>query len=400
MGGKVWVCDDEGSTRFPVFTRGNVGEVFSEAVSPLTWSAYGRHAWEPGWRDAFCEIGLFTADEFKPAGQCEIVACFGGYVYINMSVTRVLAVRIPGLSVDAIDKSFFGDSPGVPPYRPDPRDENSERAAQARIWLASLFAIDPKPLADQDRDAVDALLKLRPNFGAMSDGQLLDYFRSLRARARSTFKRHLINTYGANVLVSVIAQIAQAAGAGDLAAKVTAGVGDVDSALQSFELWKLSRNVRSSAVLADAFERGIAGLLDRLRASDDRAARGFLAQWDAFIDRWGCIGPNVWEFRSPTYRSNPEIALQMLDRARRAPEASSPGARTAMLIADREAATSEIAGRVANNAEVHSQFTAAARSAGNYSAARERSKMSCTLLVDEACSAMRELGQRLASDHP
>ena len=40
MGNKVWVCDDEPSARYPVYTRGNVGEVFVEAVSPLTWMIY------------------------------------------------------------------------------------------------------------------------------------------------------------------------------------------------------------------------------------------------------------------------------------------------------------------------------------------------------------------------
>jgi hypothetical protein len=39
MGEKIWVCDDEVSNRFSVYTRGNVGEVFSVAASPLGWSA-------------------------------------------------------------------------------------------------------------------------------------------------------------------------------------------------------------------------------------------------------------------------------------------------------------------------------------------------------------------------
>jgi pyruvate,water dikinase len=393
--GKVWVCDDDGSARFPVFTRGNVGEVFTDAVSPLTWSAYGPHAWEAGWRDAFCEIGLFTLDEFKPAGECEIVGCFGGYVYINMSVTRVLAVRIPGLTVEAIDRSLFGDYADVPPYRADPRDENAERTAQAGAWLASLFTTNPKPVTDQDRGRLDALLGRRPNFATMSDAQLLDYFRSLRGEARSLFKRHVLNTYGGNVLASVVAQIAQAVGAGDLAAKVTAAIGDVDSARQSFELWELSRQVKFSPVLGAAFDQGVDGLLERLRGSMNPAARSFLAQWDAFIDRWGFIGPSVWEFRSPTYCSDPEIPLRMLDRARRAPDSSAPSARAATLIAEREAAIAEVAGRLAGNTEVHGQFMGAARSVGNYLAARERSKMHCTRVIDEARTPMRVLGQRL-----
>jgi rifampicin phosphotransferase len=395
MGNKVWVCDDEASTRFPVYTRGNVGEVFVEAASPLTWSAYGPYAWEAGWRDAFYEIGLFTPDEFRPAGQCEIVGCFGGYVYINMSVTRVLAVRIPGMTIEAIDKSLFGDYPDVPPYRADPRDQNAERTAAVSVWLKSLFTTDPKPVTNQDRVRLDALLARRPDFATLSDAQLLGYFRSLRPEGRHLFKRHVLNSRGATVLTSVILRICQAVGAADLAPNVTAAIGDVDSAGQSFELWELSRQVKSSPVVAVAFDQGVDGSLDRLRASGDPGAKRFLDQWEAFIDRWGFIGPSVWEFRSPTYRTHPEIALRMLDRARQAPDSSSPNARVATLIAEREAAIAGVSGRLAGKAEVQGQFMGAARSAGNYLAARERGKMHCTLLIDEARAAVRELGQRL-----
>jgi pyruvate,water dikinase len=103
----------------------------------------------------------------------------------------------------------------------------------------------------------------------------------------------------------------------------------------------------------------------------------------------------VWEFRSPTYRSNPEIPLRMLDRARRAPDSSAPSTRAATLIAEREAAIGEIASRLAGNAQAREQFIGAARSAANYLAARERSKKHCTLLNDAARAPMRELGQRL-----
>ena len=146
MRAKVWVCDDEGSARFPVFTRGNVGEVFSEAVSPLTWSTYGaalRGSSAGATRSTRWACSRRTSSS-RPA-QCEIVGCFGGYVYINASVNRVMAVRIPGLTIEAIDQSFFGDYPHVPPYRPDPRDGNAERTAAVGAWLASLFTTDPKP---------------------------------------------------------------------------------------------------------------------------------------------------------------------------------------------------------------------------------------------------------------
>jgi pyruvate,water dikinase len=392
---KVWVCDDEVSARYPVYTRGNVGEVFVEAVSPLTWSTYGRLAWEPGWRDAFCEMGAFAAEDFRPAGECEITGCFGGYVYINMSVTRVLAVRIPGMTVEAIDRSLFGDYPDVPPYRPDPRDQNAARTAAVAAWLGALFSADPKPDTDRDRLRIDAIAAQRPDFATQSDAQLLQYFRALSAEGRHQFKRHVLNTYGANVLASVIAQICQAAGAAGFAPKVTAAIGDVDSASQSFELWDLSREVAAAPVVAAAFERGIDGLIERLRATQAPQAQRFLARWDAFIERWGFIGPSVWEFRSPTYRTEPEIALRMLDRARQAPDSSAPSVRAAALTAERGSAIAEVARRLAGDAQAQGQFLAAARSVGNYLAARERSKMHCTLVIDEGRQAMRELGSRL-----
>lgn len=395
MGQKVWVCDGETSPRFPVYTRGNVGEVYVDVTSPLTWSAYGPHVLEAGCRDGFYEMGVFTPDEFRPVAECDFLGCFGGYVYLNISVSRVLAVRIPGMTTGAIDKSLFGDYPDVPAYRADPRDQNAERSAAVSVWLRSLFTTDPKPVTDQDRVRLDALIARRPDFATLSDAQLLDYFRSLRVEGRRLLKRHVLNTYGSNVLIGTIAQICQAVGVSELAARVTSALGDVDSAVQSFELWELSRQVKSSPVVSAAFDQGVVGLHERLRVSAEPQVKRFLAQWDAFLDRWGFLGPSVWEFRSPTYRTHPEIPLRMLDRARQAPDSSSPKARAAALIAEREAAIAEVSGRLTGNAEMRGQFMAAARSAANYLPARERSKVLGTRLMDEARRAVHELGLRL-----
>jgi hypothetical protein len=205
---KIWVCDDEPSDRYPVWTRGNVGEVFSEAASPLTWTVYGRGAFEPGWRDAFCAMGVFAPHDFASAARPEILACFGGYLYINMSVTRVMAVRIPGLTVEAMDRSLFGDYRDAPAYRPDPRDTNAERTAAAAAWLQSLFTEDPRPIVDEAQKRVDAMLAGRPDPASLSEAELLAYFRGRTSELRQVFKQHVLATYGANVLVSLIAQTA------------------------------------------------------------------------------------------------------------------------------------------------------------------------------------------------
>jgi len=395
MRAKIWVCDDEPSTRYPVWTRGNVGEVFVEAVSPLTWSLLGRHAFEPGWREGFYEMGVFTPEDFRPAGQPEVTGCFGGYVYINMSVTRVMAVRVPGLTVEAMDRSLFGDYAGAPPYRPDRRDENSERSAAAAAWLQTLFTTDAKPATDADRRRLDALLARQPQLGILSNVELLDYFRSLAGEVRLGFKRHVLNTYGANVLASVIAQTAAATGTPELTSQVTAAVGEVDSADQSFDLWQLSRTVRAIPAVSAAFDAGLDALMERLHAWHDPSVSLFVSQWNRFLQDWGFIGPSVWDFRSPTYRSEPAIALRMLDRLRTAPDSADPALRTAQLRTQRAAAIDRIAASLPADSTARAQFLAAAHQAGSYLAARERSKMHCTLIIDHMRDVIRTLGQRL-----
>jgi phosphohistidine swiveling domain-containing protein len=395
MQDKIWICDDEPSKRFPVYTRANVGEVFAPAVTPLTWTTFGRLGWEAGFREALYEMGVFTPEEFRSVGQGDVIGCFAGYVYINVSVNRVIGVRIPGLTPEAIDASFFGESSDVPPYRADPRDENVERTAQVGAWLASLADKDPKAETDVDRLHVDALVAKRPDFATLSDAAMLEYVRSLIVESRRVLRRHVLNLHASNVLTGIIAQVSQAVGAGELAATVTAGVGDVDSAGPSFDLWDLSRHVKSSPVVSAAFDMGVDGLLSRLRTSADPEAKQFLEQWNAFIDRWGFLGPDVWEFRSPTYRTDPEMVLRMLNRTRLAPDSSAPALRVATRTAEREAAITEIAGRLTGDAAARDQFVGAARAAGNYLAARERSKVINTRLNDEARTVSRELGQRL-----
>jgi len=390
----ITVADDAASDRFPVFTRGNVGETFAEVVSPLTWTALGRRAWEPAWRDAFCDFGAFTPDEFRPEGEPEITACFGGYVYINMSVTRVLAVRIPGMTVEAIDRSLFGDAPDVPPYRADPRDENAERSAAAGAWLRSLFTDDPHAENLRNRADLATALQERPDPAALSDGELAARFRSLLPRARQLFRQHVRNSYGANVLTGAIFQFCQAVGQPESAPAVTAMLGDVDSAAQSFDLWGLSRVVRRSPVLTALFDRGAEAVASRMTTPPEADSEEFRQDWEAFLDRWGFLGPNAWELRSPTYRSAPEIALRMLDRMRQAPDDAAPERRMAEAVARRERAIADVAGRLAAQPEVRMQFEGVARAAARFLPAREGSKVNCVRWNDELRAVIRELGMR------
>lgn len=392
---KLLPSDDAISPRYPMYTRANSGEVFIEPSSPLNWSLVGLVALEGGFRDALIRMGTFSRDDFGPEelGSDQCVASFGGYIYMNLSLNRVLGVRAPGFTTDAIDQSFFGANPDVPAYVAHPDDENEERTAATGEWMASLFA----PAADPNgvhRKAIDEILAATPDFDTLSDAGLVAHARALAHKLRGPFTQHMVNTFAANIIGGTIAGSAAAVGLGDKAAAVLSGEGDADSAKQSLALWEISRIVRDSPSLTAAFDAGVEGLLDRLRTSSDPDAARFVSEFDAFIGAWGFIGPSVWELRSPTYASEPRLVLQMIDAARRSPSAASPQARTESSLKAREEAIAAVAEALSVDAAAQGTFLAAAAVAPAIMTAREGSKVQSTRLMNAIRETFKALGNR------
>lgn len=392
---KLLPSDDAVSPRYPMYTRANSGEVFIEPSSPLNWSLVGLTALEGGFRDALIDMGTFSREDFGPEvlGGNQCVASFGGYIYMNLSINRVLGVRAPGFTTDAIDQSFFGASPDVPAYVAHPEDENEERTAATGAWMASLFAPAPDP-NESNRRAIDAALAAAPAVDAISDAELVAHARTLTRSLRGPFRQHMVNTFAANIISGTVSGSAAAVGLGDRAAAVLAGEGDADSAKQSFVLWRISRIVRGSTSLTAAFDSGVDGVLDTLRASDEADAATFVSAFDEFIEAWGFIGPSVWELRSPTYTSDPRIVLQMIDAARRSPDTASPESRTRSSLADRESAIAAISEALSVDPTAQGTFLAAAAVAPAIMSAREGSKVQATRVMNAIRETFKELGNR------
>ena len=79
------------SKRFPVYTRGNSGEVYPEVVYPLSTSLPGVINGDP-FTDSVRVIGAMTEKELQEDANI-FGGVFGGYTYINLSASRVIAVR-------------------------------------------------------------------------------------------------------------------------------------------------------------------------------------------------------------------------------------------------------------------------------------------------------------------
>jgi pyruvate,water dikinase len=389
-----WISDSSLSSRYPLYTRANVGEVFPDPVTPLT-NDYGIVHAEAGWRDAWVRIGAFEPNEFDP-DHLEQLGIVGGYCYLNASMIRLFGERAPGLSWQDMDAQFFGAQPGIPPYEEQPGDARPDLTEKIGVGFAAALGTTELPDLLEDQRVTKQLRASRPDLSSLPDAELVARYAELMdGHFRHLFAQHIFTTYMATLPAGIITGVTTAIGHPELALTLMAGVGDVDSAAPSLALWELGRTVAGSPELTATFEAGVAGLLDRLEASGSDDATLFCQGFAAFQEEFGSRGPNEWEARSPSWETDPELALAAIDRMRLGPDEMSPSLQNAARAAEREAVGAHLLEQLAASPDVHGQMAAGLHAATVWLPARERTKTNAIRLIHEARMTMRELGRRM-----
>lgn len=390
----VWPSDNPPSRRWTIYTRGNVGEVFPEVVLPLTWGSFGAAA-ERGWRKAFTELGLLMPGDLDPVDDFSILGVFGGYCYINASYVRLLGVRAPGGTVDAIDKTFFGES-DAPAYRATERDKNLRSSLRLGATIVSLLRATSVPGLDDDKADVADYLSRFPGADA-TDAELLAHIDELEHLFERLFARHIVNTFSVALVSGALADLCAKAGHPEELVSILGGIGDVESAAPSAAMWRLARDANRIPAVADAFGHGVHGLLERLAAASD-TEQG-VAEWHRrfteFLDEFGSRGPNEWDFGADPWEFRPELALAAIDRMRGADPEHDPAEQVRRLTARRQVAVAKV--RAALGAIDRFQFDRALRATTIYSQARERSKTTVIGAVHGGRRAQRLLAERIAA---
>jgi pyruvate,water dikinase len=157
---------------------------------------------------------------------------------------------------------------------------------------------------------------------------------------------------------------------GELGSVMTlvAGIGDVDSAAPANAMWELSRL--------------------------DPDSEEFRAGFAKFQDEFGSRGPNEWELRSPTWGTEPAIALAAIDCMRPAPDLVSPASHLTSREAEADREDARVEALLTGNDEALAQFRAGVRAARLYLAGRERTKTTIIKVVNDMRLAALELGRR------
>lgn len=380
------------STRFPVYTRGNAGEVWPDVVYPLSISLARGDVPDP-FGQSLLETGLVTERDTLD-GVTVYGGVFGGYMYLNLSLNRMIAVRMPGVSIDEADATYLGSAAVAPPYEPHPDDKNVLASLRAiRYGLKMLRETDIPHLAI-DRTYVSGWEQRLPSIlGGPTDG-LLAALREMVEPTIGMFSRHVDVTGRAGGSMQMLTGLCNdALGDRSLALAMLAGLGEVDSAAPSFALWRLSRTVRADPRLTAQFDQGVVGLAERLSA-DDRAA-DFIREFETFQREYGSRGPNEWETACETWGTDARLPLALVDRMRRADDDRDPAIRAASIAEERLVAIEAARGRMGRvNRWRFGRFL---RSATLYAPARERSKTIIVDLIHVARLIARELGARCAA---
>ncbi len=333
--GTHWLVEGKIDRRWPVNTRGNIGEVFPEVLTPFTYEL-GILAAERAWRDSYREIGVLQPGDFASDDPL-IIGLYGGYGYLNMSFLRILGVRAPGSSAEAIDLSLFGES-NAPPYVAQKGDRNLR--ATLKILKSVMSALKqselPAIVADSFQ-AADDFIAERPPLDAADDVLMAYLFTAPDAFYR-VFKNHMTSSALAMIVSGVLADAAVAAGEPGLVTHLMGTAGDVRSAQYSRDLYEIAKHVRATPALNAAFDGGMSGLNQRLAHLS--GAEQFRTEFAAFIAEHGHRGPNDWEYSGRTWDNTPELALMAIDRMRlaegdltRAHDAAGEEARRAAAIA-------------------------------------------------------------------
>ncbi len=388
-----WITDTPNSARFPYYTRANADEVGPDPFSVLGWSMVWMRGCNPGVAKGFAEFGVVDISEYDLT-PLQVFANRGGYFYNPMSLSRLMGERMPGATAEAIDKAYFGDHPGVPPYEPHPDDVNEVQSAKLAESMGWVMTTPSYPrMHDASKMALQAVAD-RPDLSTLSNEELVEYARTMTAKVEEAWIPYTVVCLGASLPPGAVQAICEAIGRSEDAVKVLAAVGGVESAEASFSMWDMSRIVKRSPALTAAFDAGVDGLVDRLDASDADAAE-FLALWKQLMIDHGHRAPNEWDCRPDSWTTRPGIPLGMIDRLRHQNDDRSPHLAKEHAAIERERLTKELLSVVEGDPEALGTLTAGLSAAANWFGWREQGKYACIRLIHEVKLAMYELGRRM-----
>ncbi len=384
---------DTPSTRFPVYTRGNAGEVNPYAYYPLSYSTAARHG-EEAMRNAMVRSGLATRDELDEGDAMVAVGIFGGYAYLNLSLNRVIALRLPGSDLEEVDQGLLGNGDIAPAHISQPADINRLATLRGLRFVIRTISSPTVTHLDTDKREVALFAQSRGVATEATEATLIETIRDHNDFVIRLFETHLFTSIQAATAVAVLGALCeQFLGERDVAMQLLAGIGDVESAAPAAAMFRLGKLAASEPSINAEFDAGLDELEQRLRSSP--TSQNFVAEFDAFLAEFASRGPNEWEVATHTWGTNPALPLALIDRMRAAADDHDPLVQRQRLAGEREALVANVRSDI--GPARWALFGRVLRAATVFSQARERSKTTVVAAIHINRLAAREIGRRVAA---
>tara|TARA_B100000945_G_scaffold99223_1_gene77804 strand:- start:109 stop:1878 length:1770 start_codon:yes stop_codon:yes gene_type:complete len=379
------------SKRYPIYTRGNAGEVWPEVAYPLTITLTNFAGVEATARAAI-KAGVITQKDILEGPSC-FGGVFAGYMYLNLSFGRMIAVRTPGTTIEKSDATYYGSEQQAPQYVAHTDDKNVLASLRIIRTGWKMLNTNEIPSLEADRELVKGWQQRLPDILQSTDEEIVAALREIMQPAMDLFTKHLVITGQAGGAVQLLSTICEERlDDRSLALTLLGNLGDVDSAAPSYALWELGRKVAKDPKLTNLFDEGTKDLEDRLRNSYH--ASTFFKEFDKFLSEFGSRGPNEWETACETWGTDPYSVLVLIDRMRLADLDKAPSYRAEKLTKNREEAL--YLARTQLKGFRLWLFNKAFHASVTFSKARERSKTTIIDLIHVARLFSRELAERTA----
>jgi rifampicin phosphotransferase len=341
MTGAHWFLDDEPNARFPVYCRGNVGEIVPRVATPMS-ATVTTPAFQFAFDGLFRGTGAFSDEEL--AGPAVTGGIFGGYLYFNLSFARAFAARAPGMRVADIDLQMFGSSGEAPPFRAGPGDRSPRTALRTAVGLVRTVAGRKSPDLDAERAEIERWLATLP--AEPDDAEVVALTSAFTDRFAGTLGSLLEASFGGGIPSALLERLCGRAERKEpgILVRSLSGLGAIETTQPALDLWRLGRQVAADPGLTGCFDAGGPGVLDRVGglAADSPAAVAFLDGFTAFLATHGHRGPNEVELASETWGTSPESVLAVIERLRLTGDEADPEVAGHRLAAERDEARTRL----------------------------------------------------------
>lgn len=320
-----------------VWSNVNVGEALPGVATPLTWSILSGFS-ELGFRRAFGSLGCTVPRD------AELVGCFRGRIYLNMSEFMSILSQVPGLrprrllalggggEIERLEEDIESRSPvaflaRLPVTAARFARENLSLDERVREFEAG-FEVERRRISGVDP-------RILPDAGL---ARMIGDVERVLDQSGAIMLTAYGNLLGTAVLLSAGLRLFARDRAESLQRDLLSGIANLDSAAPGLALWHIAEMASEDPEARDLILAGEASTL-RLQSLPDGPIRRALTR---FLRAYGHRGAREAEIAEPRWREDPTILFATLQIHMRHEEGERPLDHEQRQRAIREAAEREL----------------------------------------------------------